>query len=95
MLVADVGGRAVGQDEEEEPVAVQAPVSNGVNDLLGGVSGGAAATTTAPAFDLDSMLGGPATQPAAQVQPAAGGGLDALNDIFGGGGVSQPVTQTQ
>ena len=43
-----------------------------------------------PGFDLDSMLGGPTTQPA-QAQPAATGAIDPLADIFGTGPVSQPA----
>lgn len=66
MLVENAGSRAIGQDEADEedikPAATRKP-----DPLSGGLGGGLSNPVSAsPAFDLDSMLGGP-TQPS---QPA-------------------------
>lgn len=96
MLVDNAASRAIGQDEADEE-DIKPAASKKPDALAGGLGGGLSNPVSAsPAFDLDSMLGGPSqpSQPA-QAQPVAAGGLDPLADIFGGGGISQPVAQAQ
>ena len=57
MLVQDLGSRAVGQAEDDEEE--KATSGGGMVNTLGGPAVTTTAPASNPAFDLDSMLGGP------------------------------------
>lgn len=69
MLVDNAASRAIGQDEADEEDIKPAATKKPADPLSGGLGGGLSNPVSAsPAFDLDSMLGGPAqpSQPVAQ-----------------------------